>query len=208
MLIVGRFRGLMSSARTLASDLADDTLAGMRDELLAVGVRGCSTISTKTPSVQLLCTPRLHKRGPTNPEPRPRAVGQSNDLSHRRIRQPATGVLVDVDASAEIGECALRTGRPVADLAAGPDRDDGARVVERDSGGVDQLVGMNQVAAQTDCEVLCWPRYPCPSGGVVLASQKYERPSGIWATWVTIRPGWANASCTTHNGQLPPTRLK
>ncbi|CKS74738.1 Uncharacterised protein [Mycobacterium tuberculosis] len=43
---------------------------------------------------------------------------------------------------------------------------------------------------------------------MVLATQKYDLPSGICATWRTILSGWANASWTTHSGQLPPTRLK
>lgn len=67
-----------------------------------------------------------------------------------RIGQAAAGVLVDDDTPAEIGKCPLRARRPVADLAAGPDRRRGARMVRRDSACVDQFVGVHQVATQAD----------------------------------------------------------
>ncbi|KAA0084469.1 bifunctional 2-methylcitrate synthase/citrate synthase [Mycolicibacterium sp. P9-64] len=50
-------------------------------------------------------------------------------------------------------------------------------------------------------KLFCGPRYRSDGESAVLAIQKYDRPSGICATWVRNRPGCANAWCTTQSGQ-------
>ncbi len=83
-----------------------------------------------------------------------------------------------------------------------PDRDLRARVVQDDTGGVDEFMGVCEVAASPTAGGPDTGK--SPSAAVVLAT---ALPSGICA-WRTILSGWANASWTTIGGQLPPTRLK
>ena len=65
----------------------------------------------------------------------------------------AAAVLADRDRPAELGEGALRAGRPVADFAPRADRHDGGGVVRRMPCGVDQPFGVGDVAAEPDGEV-------------------------------------------------------